>query len=139
MPGRLAQLAELLEDGGSFFRGPPSAPNQPRITFASAYYDEVKKVADLLRVKYIRTQVRRYRGAGHPFFHVQLKASRAVRLMKQLRPLMSSDRQQAIDFALEGVIPLTRHDTEAHRKKVALGLEPRVGGRAYRSQVRRRT
>lgn len=131
----LEELAEFLEHAGSFLRGPPSAPNQPRITFQSLDRTEVERVAELLGVKYVRTvRIAPKRGKKEYFsFNTQLKAHRAVRLMQQVRPLLSELRQEAIDFALTGVIPITRHTAALHQSLVRLGMEPEVGGRAYRN------
>jgi len=96
-------LAGLLEGEGSFMAGPPSAPNQPRITVAMTDEDIIARVAEMLGVSVIPIK------AGNPQ-HKQVFAARkvgagAVEWMCTLRPHMGIRRRAQIDKALDSYDP----------------------------------
>lgn len=94
-------LAGLLEGEGSFLKGPPSSPNQPRIGIQMTDYDIIWRVSKMFGVKYV--QPRRYEKNGwKQCYCAVLRGSKAVDLMKRLRPLMGSRRKKQIDNALNG-------------------------------------
>lgn len=98
---QLHWLAGLLEAEGSFLKGPPSAPHQPRISLSMTDKDIIEKVSLLWGVKYhpsgkARCEEKRWT----PAVAVSLKGSRAVALMERLWPLMGKQRQIQMDAAL---------------------------------------
>jgi len=94
-------LAGLLEGEGSFLKGPPSEPHQPRITLTMTDEDVICKVSKLWEVKYHWVNRKRSAEKGWmPAFIVSLKGSRAVSLMQKLHPLMGARRQNQIDLAI---------------------------------------
>lgn len=97
-------LAGLLEGEGSFTAGPPSAPNQPRISLQMTDEDVVEKVAALFGVGYLFIR-RDPRNLGwKDYFKTQVVGFPAVTLMRRLRPLMGQRRQQQIDKALASYV-----------------------------------
>ena len=98
----LGWLAGLLEGEGSFMKGPPSKSHLPRVTIQMTDLDVMLKIGTLFGVKPSTVKAR----PGHKeIYHCDLKGSRAVALMKKLRPLMSMRRQAAIDKALASYRP----------------------------------
>jgi hypothetical protein len=81
-------LAGLLEGEGSFCPGPPSAPNRPRITLAMTDEDIIARVAWIFDVKYFVDRSKN--GANKTPYVVSIRGRRAVKLMKDLYPLMES-------------------------------------------------
>ncbi|MBA7675141.1 hypothetical protein ES703_83370 [subsurface metagenome] len=102
-------LAGMLEGEGSFIAGPPSDPNQPRISFCTTDRDVVEKVASLFRVKYIRSWIpkRGQRGYGKykTSLAVCIKGRPAVILMNELKPLMGERRRKQIEKAINSYDP----------------------------------
>ena len=96
----LAWLSGLLEGEGSFLKGPPSNKNQPRIAIQMTDLDIVQKVAALFETKYIQQHRHTRHPEWKPCFSAVIRGSRAMALMRQLRPLMGQRRQQQIDAAL---------------------------------------
>lgn len=94
-------LAGLLEGEGSFLKGPPSKPNLPILSVITTDEDVCERVANLFGVKYHLVKNKRYQDNNwkNPYL-AKLKGSKAVRLMKKLRPLMGKRRQGQIDEAL---------------------------------------
>lgn len=102
-PTTLYWLAGLLEGEGSFMAPSPSSPNSPKISLNMCDEDIVIKVAELFGVKYHpHCHARAKRNGWTPSYRVQLGSSRAVALMRELRPLMGIRRKQQIDRALSG-------------------------------------
>ncbi len=92
-------LAGLLEGEGSFLKGPPSAPNQPRICCQMTDRDVIQRVAGLFEVHYINKVVPRI-PIWKTSYQVLIRGIKAVELMKTLRPLMGERRQSQIDDAV---------------------------------------
>jgi len=105
----LEWLAGLLEGEGSFVCGPPSKPNYPRIALHMTDLDVVKKVSTLFGVKFFTNRP----SAPHhkAIYSCGLTGIKAVALMKELRPLMSSRRQSQIAKSLSSYKPVRDPDT----------------------------
>lgn len=95
----LGWLAGLLEGEGSFLHPAPSSPKAPTVAIVSTDRDIVERVAALMGVKYICT-TRRNTERWKVSYKTQLKGSRAIALMRQLRPLMGERRGARIDAIL---------------------------------------
>lgn len=93
----LAWLAGILEGEGSFMKGPPSSPDQPLITVQMTDEDVVQKVASMFGTSIVRNKVKKQE--WKPTFSARIRGSRAVLLMKELRPLMGLRRTKQIDRA----------------------------------------
>lgn len=106
----LAWLAGLLEGEGSFCKGPPSAPNRPRIALQMTDEDVVRRAAYLMVIGYVCESQNKRRPDWKPTFRVMLRGRTAVALMKQLRPLMGARRQQQIDVAIASYTDLRPGD-----------------------------
>jgi len=105
-PVVLGWLAGLLEGEGSFMSGSPSKPNLPRISIQMTDLDVMEKVGTLLGLRLSSQNPRKHpRPPRKTIYSCQLRGSRAVALMKQLRHLMGSRRQAQIDKALAGYKP----------------------------------
>ncbi len=107
-------LAGLLEGEGSFFDGPPSSPNRPRIQVFMTDEDIIAQAADFFGVRY--SLARRYGAEAmkwKPAYLTHLRGKRAVELMKQLYPLMGNRRQEQITNAL------LSYDSNKRRKNTA--------------------
>jgi hypothetical protein len=102
-PSTLSWLAGLLEGEGSFMRGPPSKPKLPRIAIAMTDLDVLVKVCDLFGVRFF-TQ-RPAVAKNKLIYSCRLQGSRAVLLMKMLKPLMGIRRQAQIEEALVSYKP----------------------------------
>jgi hypothetical protein len=100
----LSWLAGLLEGEGSFMSGPPSKPNLPRVSISMTDLDIIEKVGSLLKVKVFSTRPTKPR---NKLIHAcGINGSKAVVLMKQLKPLMGARRQSQIKKALASYKPL---------------------------------
>jgi len=95
-------LAGLLEGEGSFCKGPPSAPNSPRISISMTDRDVLEKVAQLFEVSICQVGKRKRQKHPHwkPAFAVLIHGHKAMWWMLKLRPLLGSRRQGQIDRAL---------------------------------------
>lgn len=102
-------LAGMIEGEGSFIAAPPSAPNQPRISFSTTDKDIAEKVASLFGVKYIRSwkpkKGQRGYGKYKESLGVCVKGRPAVILMNKLKPLMGERRRKQIEKALSSYDP----------------------------------
>jgi hypothetical protein len=99
-------LAGYLEGEGSFLRPVPSSPNRPIVQVQTTDEDVAARVAALFSIKYQRVSDARGSIRGwKPIFSVRLRGYPAVRVMNDLRQLMSLRRQQQIDRALKGIRP----------------------------------
>jgi hypothetical protein len=92
-------LAGLLEGEGSFLSGPPSAPNQPRISLQMTDKDVVERVKEIFGVNYVHERKRKK--AWKKTYRIMVKGSNAVDIMREIRPLMGDRRKTQIDEALE--------------------------------------
>jgi hypothetical protein len=91
-------LAGLLEGEGSFFPGPPSAPNRPTLVVNMTDEDVVARAAALLGVKVYSWRNRRGdKTHWKTAYRAGISGRQAVALMLQLRPLMGRRRREQID------------------------------------------
>lgn len=97
----LAWLGGLLEGEGSFLKGPPSSPNQPRISLQMTDYDVIWRVSKMFGVSYIYGSSDRRSKSWKKVFKVMLKGRRAIAMMKLLRPFMGTRRRKQIDVAIK--------------------------------------
>lgn len=97
-------LAGLLEAEGTFLRPPPSNPNCPIVSCRMTDRDVVERVAKLFGTKVLAIDKGRYRTE----YAATLKGSRAVAFMADIKPLMGSRRQRAIDLAVRCYAPPRR-------------------------------
>jgi hypothetical protein len=133
----LCWLAGLLEGEGSFFKGPPSEPNVPRIQLAMTDEDVVARVARLFggnghySEKY---DSRRQRRGWRRVYQTRLKGSRAVDLMLELKPLMSTRRREQIDKAVKSY---TRYRYGTLPPSIVQTVKQRVSEGCNKSQLAR--
>ena len=126
-------LAGYLEGEGSFVKGPPSAPNSPRITVQSTDEDVIQMVAALFGRAYFRPR------SSQPHFKqcfaTHIKGAAAIDLMILLRPYMGSRRQESIDAAIASGAalrtPLTPRQCRDVRDRHAAGESLRSLGRRF--------
>jgi hypothetical protein len=91
-------LAGWLEGEGSFCQPPPSSPRQARIHGGSTDKDVIDEVSRLLRVT---PQLQPSRASKRaPYWRVLLGGSRAITLMRSIRPVMGERRTGQIDAAI---------------------------------------
>lgn len=97
-------LAGLLEAEGSFISGPPSAPNNPRISIAMTDQDVIERVAQICQTTSL---VLRSRNEHHKrVYRMLFRGKKAIDLMKRLYPLLAIRRQGQIDSVLENYIDI---------------------------------
>lgn len=101
-------LAGLLEGEGSFMKGPPSAPNQPRISLQMIDEDVVKRVSNYFGLKYIQARNDLRNPQWKRAFGILIKGTKAIEFMKLIRPLMSLRRQGQIDTAIGSYVKMKR-------------------------------
>lgn len=94
----LLWLAGLMEGEGSFLKASPSAPNSPRMSVNMTDRDVIERVAALFCASV--TLHRRQKPHHKDSYFTFLKGTRAVILMRKLKPLMGIRRQRQIDGAL---------------------------------------
>jgi len=133
----LLWLAGLLEGEGSFMKGPPSRPHIPAISISMTDEDVIERVGQLLQAKPTVSK----RGANRgwkPAYIVCLRGSRALELMKELRPLMGRRRQSQIDAAVASyrrkpnpTYKLTQGEVLVIRRRADAGEELRVIAKDY--------
>jgi len=95
-------LAGLLEGEGSFMKGPPSDPTQPRIVIQMTDKDVVQGVRKILNSGVIYCECKnliKWKKA----YRLMIKGKVAVKLMMSLYPLMGKRRQEQIKKALQSV------------------------------------
>jgi hypothetical protein len=89
-------------------RGPPSKPHLPRVALLMTDLDIIKRVCSLLGgVK--PGAVKPSNPRNKLLYSCRLAGSRAVVLMKRLRPLMGERRQSQIEQAIASYKPLYKH------------------------------
>lgn len=123
----LVWLAGLLEGEGSFLKGPPSAPNRPRVAVEMTDYDIIWQVKRLFGVKYMQKNDRNPRWKRS--YTVSLKGRAAIELMQKLRPFMGSRRKKQIDVAIKSFTDLKPGDnsrklTEKQVRQIRASKEP---------------
>jgi len=127
----LLWLAGLLEAEGTFLKPPPSEPNLPIVTCRMTDRDVIQRVAQLFGTEVCVIQ----RGRFLTQFSARLKGSRAVSLMRDLRPLMGVRRTEAIDVAVSLFRPpirkLSYASAEDIRGEYTLGASVSELARAY--------
>jgi hypothetical protein len=94
-------LAGLLEAEGTFLKPPPSSPRSPIVACRMTDRDVIERVADRFGTSIFAFD----RGEYRTQYGACAKGSRAVALMRDLRPFMSARRQAAIDTALDLYVP----------------------------------
>ena len=100
----LAWLAGLLEAEGSFLRPPPSSPNCPIIACRTTDRDIVERVAKAFGVRVQSNPKGRHRTE----YAATLKGANAVRLMRELRPMLGERRNRAIATSVAAYQPASR-------------------------------
>jgi len=99
-------LAGLLEGEGSFTKGNPSSPNQPRISLQMTDEDIVARAAELLgRKPYSHTDRRQKMMGWKQTYQVSLRGTKALEIMRTIRPLMGIRRRAQIDSAIASYSP----------------------------------
>lgn len=106
-------LAGLLEGEGSFTSGAPSKPNLPRVSLAMTDLDIVQKVGSLFGVKICKISPRNLR--NKPIYRCEVKGSKAVVLMRWIKPLMGARRQTQIERSLASYKPLHKRCLDEDR------------------------
>lgn len=95
----IAWLAGLLEGEGSFLRPPPSAPRQPRVCIHMTDEDVVQKVASMLGLQYLHLKDLNP-GKWKRTYKLDIKGSRALKVMELVYPHMGKRRRERIDEIL---------------------------------------
>ena len=96
-------LAGVLEGDGSFLEGKVYNDYKPLIMCTMTDEDVIARIASLLEVGYHaahHTDKRAIERGWKQPYATKVSGERAVRLMKQLRPLMGQRRQSEIDRAV---------------------------------------
>lgn len=109
-------VAGLLEGEGTFIPGPPSKPHMPILVCEMTDEDVLRKLADCLDINSV-TPVKKRQEHWKQSYVVQLRGSRAVSVMQELRPYMGSRRQKQIDKAIACYENKRGKTTEEQRKK----------------------
>lgn len=105
-------LAGLLEGEGSFMKGPPSSPNNPRISIQMTDEDVIARVAHIFGVRYVSSRRYKKNKNWKPSFGVILRGKKAVQMMKDLEYWMGDRRREQIRRALAS------HDPQLHIRKL---------------------
>lgn len=94
-------LAGFLEGEGSFCKGTPSSPNSPYVCFSTTDKDVAEKACALFGNNCHNGRVKNHdvKGWKTPWIG-RLKGSKAVDLMKRLRPLLGERRKKQVDRAV---------------------------------------
>ena len=96
-------LVGLLEGEGSFMKGSPSAPNMVKISLQMTDEDVVKRVGLLFGRKYHKVTPKNTKHKDS--YSVCLTGTKALDLMKIMKPHMSLRRQEQIQRALDSYDP----------------------------------
>jgi hypothetical protein len=134
---RLSWLAGLLEGEGTFLSPPPSMPNCPIVSCRMTDRDVVERVAQQFGTAVMEIDKGRYRTE----FAATIKGERAVAFMADIKPLMGTRRQHAIDSAVSRHRPPARklsfEIAEEIRRRAAAGES--VASLAVEYKVARQT
>ena len=103
-------LVGILEGEGSFLKGPPSAPNQPRISISMTDADVIQRVADLFGITYCHSRLDLRNPNWKCAFVAKIAGLPAVTIMKKLQPFMGARRQAQIQKAIDSYDPNYRAD-----------------------------
>lgn len=109
-------LAGILEGEGSFLRGPPSSPNQPRIALQMSDKDIVERVAELFNVNYIHENIPDEENWS-TVYRITVKGSNAVEIMRLVKPIMGERRTQQIEDAINSYSEHYDSETRSDYKK----------------------
>ena len=115
-------LAGILEAEGSFMKGAPSAPNAPVVSIQMTDKDVMEHVATFFNKSlssYTREGKTKDGKRGFKKIYISsLRGLRAVKLMEELYPLMSTRRQQQIKKAIESYDPNARAKANANKRAI---------------------
>lgn len=89
-------LVGILEAEGSFMKGPPSKPNQPRISIEMTDYDVLEKVSSIFNIK-IQKGVIPKKENHKQSYRVVIKGLPSIKWMLLLKPFMGQRRQEQIE------------------------------------------
>lgn len=95
-------LAGLLEGEGCFQPPIRVEPHCPRISILMRDLDVIQRVCDIFENKYAIRSPKKQN--WNITYKAMIRGSRAVELMRTLRPLMGQRRQKQIDRALDGYV-----------------------------------
>ena len=93
-------------------KGPPSAPNRPRLSISMTDLDVIEKVARLLGVRYVHNRLDLRNPKWKRAYTVSINGKRTAELMKLLSPHMGMRRRDQIQKALDS------HDPDISRQKM---------------------
>jgi hypothetical protein len=128
-------LAGLLEGEGAFMKGSPSKPKAPQICLQMTDEDIVARVAHLCGVSYQkRAPSKRW---WKTIFSLFLRGARAVKLMKELKPLLGLRRRAQIKQALLCYKPDPNHWTVKGRVSSVRARTLVANGLSYRAAARK--
>lgn len=110
-------LAGILEGEGSFIKGPPSKPNSPIISIQMTDEDVIKQVSQMFGRSYYRfkSKVEKHKAT----YVTKCTGSKAIALMKELKPLMSIRRQGQIQIAIDSYNPEARIEVATLSRKLS--------------------
>jgi hypothetical protein len=94
----------LLEGEGSFMSGPPSSPNEPRISVAMTDEDVIERASQFCQTTYQKLNVRNEHHKR--VYRMFVRGKKAVELMKCVYPLMGKRRHQQIDRVLDNYVEI---------------------------------
>ena len=100
----LLWLAGLLEGEGTFLRPPPSSPGQPIVSCRMTDRDVIDRVGAALGTSVSANDKGNYKTE----YAAAVRGARAVALMTDIKPMLGTRRQAAIDRALAGYVPPRR-------------------------------
>ena len=92
-------LSGLLEAEGSFLKGPPSSPNDPKISIQMSDKDIINKVANMWETGYTSWQRSGITKSGNPYkkmYCAICRGKKGLEVMRLLHPFLSKRRQQQI-------------------------------------------
>lgn len=104
----LCWLAGYLEGEGSFCKSSPSKPNTPFVCVSSTDEDVISRVSDMFGVTYHKVTKNKDMPHWKQAWATRKSGYAAVILMKMLKPMMSTRRQQQITTAIASYTE-TRH------------------------------
>lgn len=121
--GFIHWLSGLLEAEGSFLRPPPSDYNSPAISIQMTDKDIMERVANFFGTACLSYQPKGKTKDGSRNFKLvyisSLRNQKAVKLMSQLKPLMSARRQLQIQRALDAYNPNCAKEASAKRRAIS--------------------
>lgn len=109
-------LVGLLEGEGSFMKGSPSKPNNPKITIEMTDRDIVEKVAKIFNRACTPIKARKVK--WKQTFSTKLTGKRAIDLMVEMKPFLSNRRQEQINNCINSYNPDNYKQRWAVRMKI---------------------